>query len=72
MQVNVPREREFLPLTDSLASRIRWRLCDYEAMLRAEVALLMLDNDEHPGTPARPGAPNAPAAGVHPILLEPR
>ena len=47
MQVNVPREREFLPLTDSLASRIRWRLCDYEAMLRAEVALLMLDNDEH-------------------------
>ena len=32
------RKQELLPLTDSLASRIRWRYEDYEAMLRAEVA----------------------------------
>ncbi len=35
------RARELSPLTDSLASCIRWRLCDYEAMLRGEVELLL-------------------------------
>jgi len=60
MQVHAPRDREFLPLTDSLASRIRWRLCDYEAILRAEVEL-MLDNDHD-----RPFAPRVELGGRQP------
>ena len=56
MQLQAPRDREFLPLTDSLASRIRWRLCDYEAMLRAEVELL-LDNADHGFRWGRPTEP---------------
>jgi hypothetical protein len=34
-------EREFLPLTDSLASRIRWRACDYAALFSAELELML-------------------------------
>jgi hypothetical protein len=41
MHAELHRKQELLPLTDSLASRIRWRYEDYEAMLRAEVALLL-------------------------------
>lgn len=33
--------QELSPLTDSLASCIRWRLSDYEAVLRGEVELLL-------------------------------
>ncbi len=36
---------EFLPLTNSLVSRIRWRLSDYEALLRAQVELLLDDEN---------------------------
>jgi hypothetical protein len=45
MQAELHRKEELLPLTDSLASRIRWRYGDYEAMLRAEVALLLASQD---------------------------
>ena len=45
MQIDTRGPKEISPLTDSLASRIRWRLCDYEAMLRAQVELL-LDSDD--------------------------
>jgi hypothetical protein len=31
---------ELCALTDSLASSIRWRMRDYEAILRAELAIL--------------------------------
>jgi hypothetical protein len=31
---------ELCPLTDSLTSSIRWRMRDYEAILRAELAIL--------------------------------
>ena len=31
---------ELCPLTDSLASSIRWRMRDYESILRAELELL--------------------------------
>lgn len=34
-------EREFLPLTDSLASRIRWRACDYASLFSAELELML-------------------------------
>jgi hypothetical protein len=45
MHADLHRKQELLPLTDSLASRIRWRYGDYEAMLRAEVALLLASYD---------------------------
>jgi hypothetical protein len=31
---------EFCALTDSLASRIRWRMRDYEAFLKAQLEIL--------------------------------
>lgn len=31
---------EFCALTDSLTSRIRWRMRDYQAILRAELEIL--------------------------------
>ncbi len=34
-------QQEFLPLTDSLASRIRWRACDYAALISAEFELMV-------------------------------
>jgi hypothetical protein len=34
-------DREFLPLTDSLASRIRWRACDYADLFSAELELML-------------------------------
>ena len=46
MHTETDRTQELLPLTDSLASRIRWRFCDYEAMVRAEVALLLRTREE--------------------------
>lgn len=33
--------QELRPLTDSLASRVRWRVSDYEAIVRAEIDLLL-------------------------------
>jgi hypothetical protein len=45
MHADLHRKQELLPLTDSLASRIRWRYEDYEAMLRAQVALLLASHD---------------------------
>jgi hypothetical protein len=33
---------EFLPLTDSLASRIRWRTCDYASLFSAELDLMIM------------------------------
>ena len=33
--------QELHPLTDSLASRVRWRVSDYEAIVRAEIDLLL-------------------------------
>jgi hypothetical protein len=33
--------QEFDPLTDSLASRVRWRVSDYEEIFRAEIDLLL-------------------------------
>jgi hypothetical protein len=41
MRLHTRSEREMVPLTDSLASAIRWRYGDYEAMLRAEVDLML-------------------------------
>lgn len=35
------RDRELLPLTDSLSSRVRWRVCDYEAIFKAEINLML-------------------------------
>lgn len=35
------RERELLPLTDSLSSRVRWRVRDYEAIFKAEIDLML-------------------------------
>lgn len=46
MSLQTHAEREFLPLTDSLASTIRWRYQDYEAMLRAEVDLMLSGYDD--------------------------
>ncbi len=37
----IAEEQEFLPLTDSLASRIRWRTCDYAALISAELELIL-------------------------------
>ena len=45
MQIETRGPKEFSPLTDSLTSQIRWRLSDYEAMLRAQVELLLDSND---------------------------
>jgi hypothetical protein len=33
--------QEFDPLTDSLASRVRWRVSDYAAIFRAEIDLML-------------------------------
>ncbi len=46
--------RELDPLTDSLSSVIRWRYCDYAAILRAEFVLLAglaEDQQERPNPP---------------------
>ena len=40
MNVATHASSELCALTDSLASSIRWRMRDYEAILRAELALL--------------------------------
>jgi hypothetical protein len=48
MHAELHRKQELSPLTDSLASRIRWRYGDYEAMLRAEVALLLASQGASP------------------------
>ena len=55
MHAELHRKQEILPLTDSLASRIRWRYGDYEAMLRAQVALLLASQSvPHAGAEHRP------------------
>ena len=46
MHLHTHAERELSPLTDSLSSLIRWRYGDYEAMLRAEVHLMLSGRDE--------------------------
>jgi hypothetical protein len=45
MQLQTRSDQEMVPLTDSLSSRIRWRYGDYEAMLRAEVDLMLSGPD---------------------------
>jgi hypothetical protein len=47
MQTQIRGTTEFSPLTDSLASRIRWRLSDYEALLRAQVEALLDDEQSN-------------------------
>lgn len=53
--------QELSPLTDSLASCIRWRLSDYEAVLRGEMDILLdtettaLDAREPEAEPLAPG-----------------
>ena len=34
-------DQEFDPLTDSLVSRVRWRVSDYAAFFRAEIDLML-------------------------------
>ena len=46
MHLTTHGEREIIPLTDSLSSVIRWRYGDYEAMLRAEVDMLLASRNE--------------------------
>lgn len=43
--------RELNPLTDSLASRVRWRISDYAAIFRAEVDLLLAAEAAENGRP---------------------
>jgi hypothetical protein len=38
---SIEAEHEFVPLTDSLASRIRWRACDYASIIAAELELIL-------------------------------
>lgn len=40
-QEHSDRREEIAPLTDSLVSCIRWRLSDYEAIVRCEMDLLL-------------------------------
>ncbi|HEX6998161.1 MAG TPA: hypothetical protein VF322_08445 [Gammaproteobacteria bacterium] len=51
----IDRRDELAPLTDSLVSCIRWRLSDYEAIVRCEMNLLL----ERRSAPASPGAARA-------------
>lgn len=57
-------EREFLPFTDSLASRIRWRACDYAALISAELDLILRLDSGYAGGASEPRAgrrsPGAP------------
>lgn len=48
-------EHEFLPLTDSLVSRIRWRACDYASLFSAELELMLTSS--HVAGPERKGRP---------------
>lgn len=45
MQLQTRADRELVPLTDSLSSLIRWRYGDYEAMVRAEVDMMLSGQD---------------------------
>jgi hypothetical protein len=40
MDLSAHTSTELCALTDSLTSRIRWRMRDYEAILRTELAML--------------------------------
>jgi hypothetical protein len=50
------RERELLPLTDSLSSRVRWRVCDYEAIFKAEIDLMLNAVGRDAGDDSRHGS----------------
>jgi hypothetical protein len=54
MDLSVHTSTELCALTDSLTSRIRWRMRDYESILRAELAMLAAPEPGRSGSPQRP------------------
>ncbi len=55
MNLSANAPTELCTLTDSLSSGIRWRMRDYEAMLRAELVMLA-ETDPATLTPLVPSA----------------
>jgi hypothetical protein len=54
MDLSVHTSTELCALTDSLTSRIRWRMRDYESILRAELAMLAAPEPGRSGSLQRP------------------